>query len=86
MKKQKNQNLWNLIVNRGAQSPDKTNKDEGRAKYSSRKELLLEYIEQDSGRVSSARQRAELDIRLRYIVALLNLHSGKKGEVWIPNS
>lgn len=42
-------------------------------------------MEGDNVRVWSAKQKTELNVRLGYIDALLNVDSGLKHEVWIPN-
>lgn len=51
-------------MNHGAERPDIENRSEWVAGYFSEKELLLAYMENDSGRAQNAKRRAELDVWL----------------------
>lgn len=65
---------------------DKEEGSVGTAKYSSTKELSLEYMESDSGRLRSTKRKADLDVWFGLNSALLVLNSTKKDEVRNPNS
>lgn len=58
----------------------------GRGRYSSTKELLWNYIDRNSSQIWSAKRRAELDVRLGSLSAMLNLDREKKNKVSVPNS
>lgn len=68
------------------ETADKEDRDKGTKEYSSVKELLFAYMEKDSESVWTAKSRAELDVCLELIGALLNLDSGNEHEDWIPSS
>lgn len=57
---------------------NKKDKDTGTASPSSTNDLMLEYIETESGRVWRAKRRAELDEGLAWIGTLLYLDSAKE--------
>lgn len=68
------------------ESLDNENRDTGKARYSHRKKLLLEYVEADNGRVWCAKRRVELDVWLGWFAALMKLNRIKQGDSWMPNS
>lgn len=86
LKEKKNLNFCRLNVNHGAENLDEEDGNTCTGRYSVRKELLLEYLKNDSERVCSATRRAKQDVWLACISALLNPDSGKKYECFIQNS
>lgn len=64
----KNRKLWNPIDNHGVESLDKENRHEGTERYSSRKELFMEYMESDSGRAWNAKKGRSWTYRLDGLV------------------
>lgn len=70
----------------GVKSLDKEERDAGTERCSSTSELLMNYIESNSGRMWSATESVELYKWLGLIKAFLNPNSGKEDEVSIPNS
>lgn len=67
------------------ESLDKEALSAGMARYLSTEVPFFEYLDSVCGRERTVKQRAELDVRLGRINALLNLDSGEKEEVWIPS-
>lgn len=84
LKKEENWNLWNLTVKHNMEKLDKHRRVVRKARYSSTKELFLEYMEENSRLVPSAKQTSELDIQIDWISALPNLDTVMEKNVWIP--
>lgn len=61
-KEEKNRIVWKQIVDHGEESLDEEDRRAGRGRYSSAKELLLDYMENDSGLVWCAKQRTKIDV------------------------
>lgn len=57
LKNEKNQKLWNMILNHGVEILDEKKRRAGRTRYCSTKELLLEYIDKDIEQVRRAKKR-----------------------------
>lgn len=55
VEEKQNQNLWNPVVKNGEESMNKQGRDTGAAMYLCRKEILLEYVEANSGPMLSAK-------------------------------
>lgn len=62
LKDEKDRNFCSPIVNQGAESLDKEDRDSKTASYSSTRKLLLEYMKDDGGRVWSATRSAKMDV------------------------
>lgn len=85
-KEEENRKLLNISVNQGVEIRDKYDRDAVMAICTSTMELLSEYMEAVSGRVCSTSRRAELEVWLGWIFALLYLDSAKEQKVWLPYS
>lgn len=78
---EENRNLLNPIASHDKKRLDKEDSDALTSWYSFTKGPLLEFVEVDSGRVWTAKQRVELNVLLRWIATLLNLDSAKEVRV-----
>lgn len=81
VKKEKNRKLWSPIVYEGVESLEEEDRYAGTARCSSTKELLMEYMVVDIEPVWSAKERADLDVWLGWISALLSPYSAKEEDV-----
>lgn len=70
---EKNQMLWGPIINVREGQRDRSDQDDGRARYAPTRQLVLEYLESDRRRVWTAQTRAGMGVWLGWLGAALSL-------------
>lgn len=74
LKNEANLALRNPINNASDESYDKRRGDAERSRYESKRQLLMEHLENDIERVCATRTRAAVDVWLSWLSVLLYLH------------
>lgn len=77
LKRKASRELWSTIFNAGDERRSQRGRDAGRARYTSRPQLLTGHLENHDERVWAAKTRAAMNAWLGWLVAMLPLH--KKG-------